>query len=179
MTNYLTAHRSAPSRLPGVMIGVGMGGFIDGIVLHQVLQWHNMGSAVIPPVTMAAMQANMRWDGLFHAAVWIVAMIGIVRLLGDARRNTALPLAGAFAGQFLFGWGSFNLVEGLIDHHLLGLHHVRDLPMHMPVYDVAFLAVGGVGFVVAGWLLMRKRSQYRIAGAHHSETNVWGAVAEE
>jgi len=25
--------------LPGVLIGIGLGGFVDGIVLHQVLQW--------------------------------------------------------------------------------------------------------------------------------------------
>ena len=52
----------------------------------------------------------------------------------------------------LLGWGGFNLVEGLIDHHLLNLHHVRDLPAHVPAYDWLFLLVGGVGFaVVGGW----------------------------
>src|SRR5215212_10407320 len=27
---------------PGVVLGLGLGGFVDGIVLHQVLQWHHM-----------------------------------------------------------------------------------------------------------------------------------------
>jgi uncharacterized membrane protein len=27
---------------PGVLIGFGVGGFVDGIVLHQILQWHHM-----------------------------------------------------------------------------------------------------------------------------------------
>ena len=31
-------------------------------------------------------------------------------------------------GVLLAGWGGFNLVEGLVDHQLLGIHHVRDLP---------------------------------------------------
>jgi hypothetical protein len=31
-------------------------------------------------------------------------------------------------GVLLAGWGGFNLVEGLVDHQLLGNHHVRDLP---------------------------------------------------
>jgi uncharacterized membrane protein len=53
------------------------------------------------------------------------------------------------------GWGLFNLVEGVIDHHLLDLHHVRDLPVHLPAYDWVFLAVGGVGLVALGWLLAR------------------------
>ena len=26
----------------GILLGVGLGGFFDGIVLHQLLQWHHM-----------------------------------------------------------------------------------------------------------------------------------------
>ena len=26
----------------GILFGLGLGGFFDGIVLHQVLQWHHM-----------------------------------------------------------------------------------------------------------------------------------------
>ena len=29
----------------GVALGMGLGGFIDGIVLHQLLQWHNLFSS--------------------------------------------------------------------------------------------------------------------------------------
>ncbi|MBA3317562.1 MAG: DUF2243 domain-containing protein [Gemmatimonadales bacterium] len=49
----------------------------------------------------------------------------------------------------------FNLVEGLIDHHILGLHHVRDLPAHVPLYDWLFVAIGGVGLILLGWVLAR------------------------
>jgi uncharacterized membrane protein len=54
----------------------------------------------------------------------------------------------------LVGWGAFNLVEGIVDHHLLGLHHVRDLPLHVPLYDWIFLFVGGVGFILAGLAML-------------------------
>jgi uncharacterized membrane protein len=145
----------ATSRRAGIILGVGLGGFVDGIALHQIAQWHNMGSAVLPPTTMAAMQTNMRWDGFFHAATWLVTVVGIYVLLSDARRGKRLPPAGAFTGQLFLGWGFFNLVEGVIDHHVLNLHHVRDLPVHVPLYDWLFLALGGVGFVVAGWLATR------------------------
>ena len=148
------AARSASERrsvAAGVTLGVGLGGFVDGILLHQIVHWHNMLSARIPPVTLEAMQLNMRWDGLFHAAVWVVTLAGVFMLLRDARRGDALPSAGTLAAQMLLGWGGFNLVEGLIDHHLLNLHHVRDLPAHVPAYDWLFLLVGGVGFAVAGW----------------------------
>ena len=59
-------------------------------------------------------------------------------------------------GQMILGWGLFNLVEGLIDHHLLNIHHVRDMPFHVPAYDSVFLAVAGVGFSVIGLMLARR-----------------------
>lgn len=144
------------STAPGILLGLGLGGFVDGIVLHQVLQWHNMGSAVLPPVTMGAMRRNMVWDGLFHATTWLLTLAGVYLLLRDARRGDALPDAGAFTGQLILGWGLFNLVEGLVDHHLLGIHHVRDMPLHVPAYDWLFLAVGGLGLTALGWLLARR-----------------------
>lgn len=149
----------------GVVIGMGMGGFVDGIVLHQIVHWHNMGSAVLPPATMEAMERNMVWDGLFHAGTWLVTFAGVWMLFAHAHAHPhgrALPTGRGFAGQMLMGWGLFNLVEGAIDHHLLNLHHVRDLPVHVPLYDWVFLAVGGVGFIVVGWLLSRTRPRWGV-----------------
>ena len=143
-------------RRASVVIGVGLGGFVDGIVLHQIVHWHNMGSAVVPPTTLEAMRLNMRWDGLFHAATWLCTTAGVYLLLGAARRGAALPSAGQFTGLLLLGWGLFNLVEGLVDHHLLDLHHVRDLPAHVPLYDWLFLALGGLGLIALGWALSRR-----------------------
>jgi uncharacterized membrane protein len=145
-----------PRITAGVVLGIGLGGFADGIALHQIAQWHNMGSAVLPPTTMAAMSENMRWDGLFHAATLIITVIGVY-MLATAPREAPPETVAGFTGQLLFGWGAFNLVEGVIDHHLLNLHHVRDLPVHVPVYDWIFLLVGGAGLLVAGWVLMARQ----------------------
>lgn len=145
-------------RLAGVVLGLGLGGFVDGITLHQIMQWHNMGSAVVPPTTMAGMQQNMVWDGWFHVAVWVMTIIGVYWLLVDARKGELLPEGKAFVGLLILGWGQFNLVEGVIDHHLLGLHHVRDMPVHVPLYDWLFLGIGGLGFILLGWALFRTRS---------------------
>jgi uncharacterized membrane protein len=139
----------------GLVLGLGIGGFIDGILLHQILQWHSMGSAVLPPTTMDAMAQNMRWDGLFHAATLILTLSGVVILWIEGQRGTAPATLRVLAGQMLLGWGVFNLVEGVIDHQVLGLHHVRDLPMHVPAYDWIFLAVGGLAFIGVGWWLSR------------------------
>jgi uncharacterized membrane protein len=141
------------ARRAGIILGVGLGGFVDGILLHQILHWHNMGSAVVPPVTLEALQRNMVWDGLFHVAVWSLTVVGVYWLLTDARRGLRLPDRKAFTGLLILGWGTFNLIEGLIDHELLGLHHVRDLPTHVPLYDWLFLLIGGIGFIVIGWMM--------------------------
>lgn len=139
----------------GVVLGLGLGGFVDGIVLHQIAQWHNMGSAVLPPVTMEAMSRNMVWDGWFHTATWTFTVCGVFLLWREGLEGRAGGSAAALAGQMIFGWGAFNLIEGTINHHLLGLHHVRDMPVHVPIYDWIFLAVGGVGLLAIGWMLMR------------------------
>jgi uncharacterized membrane protein len=39
------------------------------------------------------------------------------------------------------GWGLFNLVEGIVDHHLLGTHHLRSGPNQLD-WDLAFLTSG-------------------------------------
>jgi uncharacterized membrane protein len=33
---------SDPPRAPAFLLGVGLGGFVDGIALHQILQFHHM-----------------------------------------------------------------------------------------------------------------------------------------
>jgi uncharacterized membrane protein len=150
------------SRRGGIIMGAGMGGFVDGIALHQLAHWHNMGSSALPPTTMDALERNMVWDGLFHVMTWVLTLIGVYLLVLDARRGRPVPSPRAFTGQLILGWGIFNLVEGLIDHHLLNLHHVRDLPVHVPVYDWIFLLVAGIGFIAIGWA-MAKESAYATA----------------
>jgi uncharacterized membrane protein len=144
------------SKRAGVILGIGLGGFVDGILFHQIIHWHSMGSAVLPPTTLEAMQQNMVWDGIFHAAVWLATLVGVYWLLNDGRRGKLLPSPRIFTGLMVLGWGVFNLVEGIIDHHLLGLHHVRDLPTHVPFYDWLFIAIGGVGFILLGSVMSRR-----------------------
>ena len=138
----------------GIVLGLGLGGFVDGIVLHQVAQWHNMLSSTDrwPATTLEGMEANMRGDGLFHAATWILVALG-VWLLWHALRGGARRSGRELVGWMLAGWGIFNLVEGVIDHAILGLHHVREGGNELP-WDLGFLAFGVV-LVVGGWLLVR------------------------
>ncbi len=131
-----------------------MGGFVDGIVLHQIAQWHNMVSNWIPPMTMDAMKLNMMWDGFFHAFVWVVTLVGILALQHAAYREEAIPSLQSFIGQLVLGWGLFNLIEGIVDHQILAVHYVRQVPNYT-VYNLTFLVIGGMLFILIGWMLMK------------------------
>jgi uncharacterized membrane protein len=136
----------------GLVLGVGVGGFIDGIVLHQLLEWHHMLSGWYPPATGHHLRLNMLADGLFHLVCLVVVLTGIALLV------YAAPTAPAHRGRritgwMLAGWGWFNLIEGTIDHQLLGVHHVHSGPGQLG-YDLGFLVLGA-GLVVTGTLLGR------------------------
>ncbi len=147
----------------GVLLGAGLGGMLDGIVLHEVLQLHMMLSAVVPPDTLAAIHLNMLWDGLFHAVMWLLTVSGIGLLVAELRRAPRAFGVGQLLGAALLGWGGFNLVEGLVDHQLLGLHHVLERAADPLPADMAFLA-SGVLLMAAGGLLLR--AARRRAGSH-------------
>jgi uncharacterized membrane protein len=128
---------------PGVLLGTGLGGFLDGIVFHQVLQWHNMLSSIVPPVDLVSMKYNMVFDGLFHAFTWFVTAVGVLLLWRAGLRPNVVWSTRTFVGSLALGWGLFNLVEGLVDHHIYGLHHVHP-GAHQAVWDLGFLAFGAL-----------------------------------
>ena len=71
------AAATAP-RAPALLLGIGLGGFVDGILLHQVLQWHHMLTSTDehPMTTVTGLEANTLADGLFHLATWICVAAG-------------------------------------------------------------------------------------------------------
>ena len=77
----------------GILLGLGLGGFFDGIVLHQVLQWHHMvTSAGYPPDSVDNLELNTLLDGLFHAATWLFTVAGLFILWRKARHVHVLSL---------------------------------------------------------------------------------------
>jgi uncharacterized membrane protein len=137
----------------GTSLGIGLGGFFDGILFHQLLQTHNMLSAKYPKNSIVNMEINMFWDGIFHSFTWIMTIIGLT-LLWRAGRRADVPWRGKiFVAALFMGWGLFNLVEGVIDHHVLNLHHVIEAK-GVSLFDYGFLASGLI-FIVGGWLTIR------------------------
>jgi uncharacterized membrane protein len=158
------ADAAPPSlQLPGIVLGVGLGGFVDGILLHQLLQWHHMltstnhdhiGVKYYDPHTVSGLEMNTVWDGVFHVVCWISVLTGLAilyaRVTSGRRRVWA---SRVLWGWILAGWGLFNLVEGILDHQILGIHHVRGGP-HQLWWDMGFLALGAL-LLAGGWLLQR------------------------
>ena len=154
MQDHTSTHDSpplAPILCAGIVLGIGLGGFFDGIVFHQLLQWHHMltSHGDYPMNTVSGLEVNTTWDGIFHSATWIATIAGLA-LLWRAERRYDLRWSYVLVGALLMGWGAFNLVEGLIDHQLLGVHHVRD-DLGAPIeWDLGFL-VWGASFLAGGW----------------------------
>ena len=148
-----------PSIAPaGLLLGIGLGAFFDGILLHQILQVHAMLSAQVPLDSMANMKTNMTADGLFHAFAWLATLAGVVSLWRSLNRPNSAPVSGfAFAGYMLAGWGWFNLIEGIVDHHILGVHHVVE-SLGLSIWDWLFLA-SGVLLIVIGHAMTRARQR--------------------
>ncbi|MBW3635820.1 MAG: DUF2243 domain-containing protein [Armatimonadetes bacterium] len=154
MTN---TSRRGPLISAGIFLGIGLGGFVDGIVFHQILQVHNMLSNRIPPSDLVSVKINMTWDGYFHAGVWAMTVFGLLRLF-RAGQQRDVPWSGrTLLGAMIAGWGLFNLVEGTINHQILGLHHVVESASNKLPPDLAFLA-SGVIFLLGGSALIRAAS---------------------
>jgi Predicted membrane protein (DUF2243) len=101
------------------------------------------------------------------------SLLSLNQVVGPGRDETrrahiSLQIAGfdasaavddppSFTGRtrlLLAGWGVFNVAEGLVDHQLLGIHHVRD-DIGAPLgWDLAFLAFGLL-LVACGVALIR------------------------
>jgi uncharacterized membrane protein len=154
--SVLGASARAPKG-PALVLGLGLGGFVDGIVFHQILQWHHMltgDDGGEPMDTVGGLEANTLADGFFHLATWALVLAATILLVRAWQRRELAPPWRTHAGLVLAGWGVFNVVEGIIDHQLLGIHHVRD-DLGGPVgWDLAFLSFG-VLLIVGGVALMR------------------------
>lgn len=150
-------------RLPGLVLGAGLGGFADGILLHQILQWHHLltstdtdraGITYYPADTVHGLRINTLWDGLFHTVTWLAVLAGIALLYSRVTAGRRRVWSSRVLwGWMLTGWGMFNLVEGIVDHHLLGIHHVRGGP-HQLWWDLGFLGFGAA-LIGLGRLLRR------------------------
>lgn len=142
-----------------LVFGFGLGGLADGIVLHQVLQWHNLVSSRVPRDSQAALETNLFWDGVFHLSTTVVLVAGVVLLWrGWEQRDRATGNLAALGGLALIGWGAFHVVDQLVFHELLGLHDIREGVADPALYNWGFFTVGLL-LAAAGWWLLRAKGR--------------------
>jgi len=105
------------------------------------------------------------FDGLFHAGTYIFVLLGLMMLLRASRRPHFYWSGKLLGGSILAGFGLFNLLEGLIDHEILGLHHVNETvpPPQWRYWDIGFLAWGAV--MLVGGLAMFRNGARRSPGS--------------
>lgn len=147
-------YRSGLLVAAGIFIGAGLlAGFVDGILLHEILQWHHMITTVRPATNLSNLEMNTLGDGLFHVGTWVLTVIGVALLWRAGGRSDIAWSPKIFAGSLLLGAGGFDVLEGLIDHQVLGIHHVKSGPNQL-MWDLGFLALGAT-LALIGWILLR------------------------
>ncbi|WP_158044079.1 DUF2243 domain-containing protein [Skermanella pratensis] len=140
-------------RWAGYLLGFAFGGFFDGILLHQILQWHHLLSGLDSPA-LADIQVQILADGLFHLAMYAVAGAGLWLLWRTRREFGGDGADRLLFGTFLIGFGVWHIVDAVLNHWILGLHHIRmdsDSPL---IWDMVFFAFG-IAVTAAGWLTLR------------------------
>ena len=151
------------SAVSAILIGIGLAGLIDIIIFHEILQWHHTASHKIIPNTMESLQMNIAYDGVFLAFSLIITISGIVILWyasSSNGKNSILSNKWLFLGLIFIGLGGFNTVEGVVNHHILEMHHVIDVADPF-AFDLAFLILGGLAFLVAGGMLLKSKVQLK------------------
>ncbi len=138
---------------PLLLTGFGLGAFLDGIVLHQVLQWHHLVVARVPADDLAGLEANTLWDGVFHLVSWLVVVAGLVWTVRGRAALRPVPWR-ALTGALLVGWGAFNITDQVVFHLLLEAHHIRMVEDYQ-LYDWGYTAIGAL-LVAAGLALVRR-----------------------
>jgi uncharacterized membrane protein len=145
-------------RSAGLLFGLGFGGFFDGIVFHQLLQWHHMVSAWYPIDTIENLEMNTFWDGVFHSATYLFLLAGLFVLWRSARLSHFKWSTRVLVATIFIGFGAFNMTEGFVNHHVLGLHHVNETVARGQriFWDLGFL-LWGAAMLAAGYVMLRRR----------------------
>lgn len=136
------------------LLGFALGGFFDGILLHQILQWHHLLSALERSRGLD-LRAQILADGAFHALMYVLAAIGLLLHLRDQRRGVAAQ-GVQFLAAFLIGFGLWHGSDAVLAHGLLGLHRVRMDVAQPLAWDLGWVAVFGLLPLAAGWGLHRR-----------------------
>jgi uncharacterized membrane protein len=160
-----------------LLVGFSLGGFFDGIVLHQILQWHHLLSGLADPAG-SDLRFQIMADGLFHLLMYLLAVMGGVLLLTARVSSTRAGTRSEILRLALIGFGIWHLLDAVISHWLLGLHRIKMDSETPLVWDVAWLLIFGVVPLILAALLPNRGGPSRGAAVIlMSVTLVAGLVA--
>lgn len=158
------------------LIGFSLGGFFDGILLHQVLQWHHLLSGV-PGEAFRDIRVQILADGLFHVLMYVIVAAGLWRLWRTPRQHAGLATQGRLLAHALLGFGVWHIVDSVLSHWVLGIHRVR-MDVDNPLFwDLLWFFVFGVLFIGLGWWLRRQSPSSSGTGGFRARTPVALTVA--
>lgn len=148
---HISTATSSCNSLAAFLLGFSIGGFFDGILLHQILQWHHLLSGI------AGRAQDLRFqivaDGVFHAAMYVVMITGLILLWRKGHdRNLAGRRVLAVA---CFGFASWHLIDTVLSHWLLGIHRIRMDSPNPLFWDIGWLLVFGLVPALIGYGLLR------------------------
>jgi uncharacterized membrane protein len=149
--------RSRPAlSIEGLVLGVALGGFFDGILLHQILQWHHLLSAIRPQDARFQVAA----DGYFHALMYLLAAAGLWMLWRSRRRGGALTGRALTAG-LLGGFGAWHVLDSVLSHWVLGIHRIRMDAAQPLAWDLLWFVAFGLAPLAAAGLTAHGRGGRR------------------
>jgi uncharacterized membrane protein len=137
---------------------MGFGGLADGIILHQILGWHHLicYDLYCQTTSVEQLQLENTQDGFFHLGLWLALLVGTAMLFRAARSAGSAGSGRVLLGSIFAGGGTFNFVEGLLDHQILGIHHVLPGNPHQFLFDMLYLANGLIFILAGAWLIRPK-----------------------
>ena len=142
----------------GYLLGFGFGGFFDGILLHQILQWHHLLSGV-EGETFRDLRVQILADGIFHASMYVIAAVGLW-LLWRARDEFGARNAGRLLfANLLIGFGVWHAVDTIFSHWITQIHRIRmdsDIPL---AWDLVWLVAFGIIPLFIGIMMRRDRGR--------------------
>ncbi|MBJ6126127.1 DUF2243 domain-containing protein [Microvirga splendida] len=147
---------------PGYVLGFALGGFFDGILLHQILQWHHLLSTI----NGEDIRFQVAADGYFHALMYVIAAMGLWMLWASRRDPAGLSGRLLFAG-ILIGFGTWHSVDAVLSHWLLGIHRIRMDRGNPLFWDLLWLGLFGLVPIILGWIMGGPRDD----GSHVSRTS--------
>ncbi|SHI68678.1 Uncharacterized membrane protein [Roseomonas rosea] len=141
--------------MAGGVLGFALGGFFDGILLHQILQWHHFLS-LVPGEALRDLRMQILADGMFHVAVYLIATLGLLLLWGARRAMAPAGAGGRLLGAALLGFAAWQAVDVVVFHWLVGIHRVRvDVPDPL-TWDIGWLVLTGLPPLALGLWLRRR-----------------------